>query len=109
MKTLAVLYKVGEFGDGFWFLSEMDWPFERKTGPCSVESGRKILLSVGVKEVLVFEPQLKRKLSTGLKEVEKQMRDSSARERRRRVLVSIEGGFLRFIKRKREKVKKETF
>ena len=93
MKTLAVLYKVGEFGDGFWFLSEMDWPFVRRTGPCSVDSGRKTLLSVGVKEVLVFEPQLTRKLSMGLKDVEKQMRDSSARESKRRVLVSIEGGY----------------
>ena len=58
-----------------------------------MESGRKTLLSVGVKEVLVFEPQLTRKLSMGLKEVEKQMRDSSARESKRRVLVSIEGGY----------------
>jgi hypothetical protein len=45
----------------------------------------------------------------GLKQEEKQLRDSSARERRRRVLVSIEGGFLGFIKRKRKKIKKETF
>jgi len=42
---------------------------------------------------------LTRKLSVGLKQEEKQLRDSSARERRRRVLVSIEGGFLGFIKR----------
>ena len=58
MKTLAVLYKVGEFGDGFWFLGEMDWPFEGKIEPCEVDSAPKILLSVGMKEVLVFEPQL---------------------------------------------------
>jgi hypothetical protein len=40
------------------FLDEMDWPFEGKIEPCEVESASKILLSVGMKEVLVFEPQL---------------------------------------------------
>jgi hypothetical protein len=37
----------------------MDWPFKGKIEPCEVESApKKILLSVGMKEVLVFEPQL---------------------------------------------------
>ena len=60
MKALAVLYRVGESGDGFWLLSEIDWPFERKIKPCEVDSAPKILVSVGVKEVVAFEPQLTR-------------------------------------------------
>jgi hypothetical protein len=57
VKTLAVWYKAGKSEGGFWFLSEMEWPAERKAEPGFAESARKSRLS---KEMLVGEPQLRR-------------------------------------------------
>lgn len=79
MKTLAVWYKVCEFEGGFWFLSGMDRPAERKAEPGSVESARKIRLS---REALVGEPQLRRKLSEGVKALEKGKRETRSRKRK---------------------------
>lgn len=55
VKTLAVWYKVGEFGDGFWFIREMEPSEERKVEPGLVESLMKTLLK---RETLLCDPQL---------------------------------------------------
>lgn len=55
VKTLAVWYRVGEFGGGFWFVREMESSAERKLEPGLVESLMKARLKRGA---LVCDPQL---------------------------------------------------
>ena len=44
MKTRTVRYKMGEFEDGFWSVSETDRSAERKTEPSLAESAKKMRL-----------------------------------------------------------------
>lgn len=57
VKTLAVRYKAGEFGDGFWSVRETERSADRKNQPGLEASDTKTRLS---SEVLVADPQLRR-------------------------------------------------